>query len=120
MAANPTLETVRIDGDGFHARRKPPAIQNAVWQPLSNSDWVPIDPMGMTGEAGVSQRWMGLPWVAVPKDDWTIDGRTFPIFTARPNRPFSSSTSSRTSRQRERSVGGASVRLFAFRYTRVV
>lgn len=71
-----------VDGDGFHARRKPPAIQNAVWQPLSNSDWVPIDPMGMTGEAGVSQRWMGLPWVAVPKDDWTIDGRTFHCDTA--------------------------------------
>ncbi len=69
----PEEQLLFLDGDVFTAplgadrslftvQRKPEYIQRAVWQPVHNSDYMPIDPARMSASAGFA--WPGPPWNA--------------------------------------------------------
>lgn len=45
----------------FRIQRKPAYVQRAVWQPVHDSDFVPINPERIAEESG--RRWLGAPWL---------------------------------------------------------
>lgn len=65
-------------GGEFVIQRKPEHIQRSLWRPVSDTDAIP------SNEMGLSRPWQGTPWIAKPKDDWTITGRTWFCDTASP------------------------------------
>ena len=69
----PEEQLLFLDGDVFTAplgadrskftvQRKPEYIQRAVWQAVSNSDYVPVEPAMLVASAGFA--WPGPPWNA--------------------------------------------------------
>ncbi len=68
----------RSDGNrDFEVRRKPEHVQRAVWQPVFDSDFVPLHPMSL------GRPYNGPPWIATPAEQWTIDDvRSFRCETA--------------------------------------
>ena len=63
---------------GFEIQRKPEHIQQSLWRPVSDTDAIPTNKMAL------SRPWQGTPWIAKPKDAWTISGRTWFCNTASP------------------------------------
>ncbi|MSQ90617.1 MAG: S26 family signal peptidase [Phycisphaerales bacterium] len=56
--------------DHLQIERKPEYIQRAVWQPVYDSDYQPIDVARL--ETALRHKWAGAPWVA--SDGWSIRG----------------------------------------------
>ena len=67
----PNEQLLMLDGDIFTApldadrskftiARKPEHVQRAVWQPVHDSDFMPIDPTGLAKKWG--RAWRGAPW----------------------------------------------------------
>ncbi len=54
--------------DTYRIQRKPEYVQRAVWQPLHNSDYIPIDPARLRD---LTARRYQPPWTG---DDWTTRG----------------------------------------------
>ena len=61
-----------VDGDAsaMTIQRKPEFVQRAVWQPIYDSDYQPVNVQAMEGAMRV--RWRGAPWV--PSPGWDIRG----------------------------------------------
>lgn len=68
--------------DGFTVARKPEYIQRAVWQPVHDSEFVPVEPMALARAWG--RAWAGVPWESSEFDfgaqgnarRWTHDAAT--------------------------------------------
>jgi len=58
------------DVSAMTIQRKPEFVQRAVWQPIYDSDYQPVDVQAMEGAMRV--RWKGAPWV--PSAGWDIRG----------------------------------------------
>ena len=58
------------DPSAMAIQRKPEFVQRAVWQPVYDSDYQPVDVQAMEGAMRV--RWKGAPWV--PSEGWDIRG----------------------------------------------
>ncbi len=56
--------------DELRIERKPEYIQRAVWQPVYDSDYEPVDIARL--ESAMRQRWAGSPWK--PSEGWDIRG----------------------------------------------
>ncbi len=56
--------------DELRIQRKPEYIQRAVWQPVYDSDFQPVDIARL--ETAMRQRWIGSPWK--PSEGWDIRG----------------------------------------------
>ncbi|MSR70138.1 MAG: S26 family signal peptidase [Phycisphaerales bacterium] len=56
--------------DELLIERKPEYIQRAVWQPVYDSDYQPVDIARL--ETALRQRWVGSPWK--PSDGWDVRG----------------------------------------------
>ncbi len=56
--------------DDLRIERKPQYIQRAVWQPVYDSDYQPVDIARL--ETAMRQRWAGSPWKA--SDGWDVRG----------------------------------------------
>ncbi|MDZ4754090.1 MAG: S26 family signal peptidase [Phycisphaerae bacterium] len=63
----------------FRVQRKPEHVQRAVWQPVHDSDYVPVDPQAMSQRMGRS--YDGPPWVG---EHWDTSGRAYHCDTAEP------------------------------------
>jgi hypothetical protein len=66
-------------GDAFRIQRKPEHVQRAVWQPVSNSDYIPLRPERLN-EAS-RRDYQGPPWTG---DKWDTSGRSYRCDTAEP------------------------------------
>jgi signal peptidase I len=66
-----------VDGE-FEIQRKPEYIQRSLWRPVSDTDAIPTNTMAL------SRPWQGTPWIAKPRDAWTVEGRTWYCNTASP------------------------------------
>lgn len=65
----------RHDGSGeFIVQRKPVHVQRAVWQPVHDSDYVPINVERLNEES--QRRWSGPPWVG-DEGEWDLSGRAY-------------------------------------------
>jgi signal peptidase I len=62
------------DAGAFRVQRKPDHVQRAVWQPVHDSDFVPINPRRLEEESG--RRWSGPPWVG-DASVWDLTGRVY-------------------------------------------
>jgi signal peptidase I len=58
------------DYDEYSVQRKPEHIQRAVWQPIHDSDYIPVN------ESVRDQGWRGSPWIG--NDAWEIGGADHP------------------------------------------
>lgn len=76
----PDEDLLIVDGDIFtgprggtagqmRIQRKPEHVQRAVWQPVQDLDWVPIDPARI--DQMNRRPWRGVPWLA---PGWTYGG----------------------------------------------
>ena len=63
----------------FLIQRKPEHIQKSLWRPVSNSDAIPVDPLGL------SRPWRGPPWRGNPQSAWTFQDRTWSCTTSEPS-----------------------------------
>ena len=88
----PDESILLIDGDVFHApreqaddlsayrvARKPEHVQRAVWQPIANSDLIPLDPSDLPSSRGDGADGRMPLWVG---DGWDTTGRVFVSETA--------------------------------------
>lgn len=82
MVGMPNETMLVADGDIFtgptdakapdlRIERKPEHVQRAVWQPVYDSDYQPVEVDRL--ETALRQRWRGSPWQA--SDGWNIKGR---------------------------------------------
>lgn len=60
------------DSDTFQVQRKPEYVQRSVWQPISNSDYIPVKPQRLT-DAGYP--YAGAPWHSA-SSAWDFAGGT--------------------------------------------
>lgn len=63
--------------DALRVQRKPEFIQRAVWQPVHDQDWQPVDIERL--DSVLRRRWPGVPWLASGFDTedpraWRADG----------------------------------------------
>ncbi len=66
---------VRRDGAAeFAVQRKPEYVQRAVWQPVHDSDFVPVNVERLNEES--RRRWNGPPWVG-DAATWDLSGRAY-------------------------------------------
>ncbi|MDZ4831624.1 MAG: S26 family signal peptidase [Phycisphaerae bacterium] len=86
----PNEQLLIIDGDiwtaplgaplkDFRVQRKPDYIQRAVWQPVHDSDFVPVDPKAIAKVTGSQFAYSGPPWRG---GDWDTSGRAYVHNTA--------------------------------------
>ncbi len=86
----PNEQLLTVDGDiwtapigaplkDFRVQRKPEHVQRAVWQPVHNADYVPIDPAG----AGLRMKrsYDGPPWIGT---HWNTSTAAYTCDTAEP------------------------------------
>jgi signal peptidase I len=58
--------------DAFRIQRKPEYVQRAVWQPVHDSDFIPVDPDRTA--LRMRQVWDGPPWLG---EDWSLRDRSY-------------------------------------------
>ncbi len=68
--------------DALRVQRKPEFIQRAVWQPVHDQDWQPVDVARLESE--LRRPWPGIPWTLTGLDTtdpraWRSDG-SVPVF----------------------------------------
>ena len=68
----------KIEGEPFAIQRKPEHIQRSLWRPISDSDAIPTDTLGL------SRTW-APPWTGNPEGDWNFDARTWVCNTSKPS-----------------------------------
>jgi len=65
----------RHSGDSeFRIQRKPEHVQRAVWQPVHDSDFTPVNVDRLSEQSG--RRWPGPPWTGDPAI-WDLGGRSY-------------------------------------------
>lgn len=60
--------------DEFRIQRKPEYVQRAVWQPVHDSDFEPIDPKALVSNSRGRFSYQGPPWVG---NGWEMAGRAY-------------------------------------------
>jgi signal peptidase I len=66
---------VRRPGEkDFAIQRKPEHVQRAVWQPVYDSDYIPVNVERLNEESG--HHWVGPPWVG-DSSVWDLTSRTY-------------------------------------------
>lgn len=87
----PNEQLLTVDGDvwtaplgaplaEFRVQRKPEHVQRAVWQPVHDSDYVPIDPDGVS--LRMRRPYDGPPWVS---PQWDTSSAAYTCSTAEPS-----------------------------------
>lgn len=88
----PNEQLLLLDGDvwtaplgaplsDFKVQRKPEYVQRAVWQPVHDSDFIPIDPKTLATSSLGRFLFQGPPWVG---EGWDLSGRAYRRDSAAP------------------------------------